>query len=157
MLDGLKQVNKETLDNYRITVHGIKGSSRAIGADETGRLAEELEKAAKEGNMDFILSHSQAFAEHTESLLSRLSELLKTTDKLFPRTKKPAPDKEVLTRLFEAAGTLTISEVDKAMEELEKYEYETPGDLIPWLKEQVELSEFEQIQERLSNQFFIGG
>jgi CheY-like chemotaxis protein len=150
------QTDKKDLVDYRITVHGIKGSSRAIGVDETGRLAEELEKAAKEGDLDFIRSHSEAFVENAENLIARLRSLLETTDKLFSRPKKPAPDREVLTRLFEAAGAFNISEADKAMEELEKYEYETQEDLIPWLREQVGLSEFEQIQERLSNQFFIG-
>jgi HPt (histidine-containing phosphotransfer) domain-containing protein len=163
MLSGLRQTDTEnralqpnpkgegSLDNYRIIVHGIKGASRAIGAEETGRLAEELERAAKEGNMDFIRSHSKAFTENAANLIARLRKLLETADKLFSKPKKPAPNREILAQLLEAAENFNINEVDKAMEELEKYEYETQGDLVPWLREQVGLSEFEQIQERLSS------
>ncbi|MDR0709661.1 MAG: response regulator, partial [Spirochaetaceae bacterium] len=42
-LDILRNVSKETLDNYAITLHGIKGSSYQICAGETGKKAEALE------------------------------------------------------------------------------------------------------------------
>lgn len=43
--------------NYCIQIHALKSSMRSIGADDCGELAAELEKAAKDGNYDYILAH----------------------------------------------------------------------------------------------------
>jgi hypothetical protein len=42
-----------------------------------------------------------------------------------------------------------MSELDRVMEELEQYVYESDADLVPWLREQIDKSEFEEIRERL--------
>jgi HPt (histidine-containing phosphotransfer) domain-containing protein len=152
LLFNLRTVNETRLDEYRITVHGVKGSSYAIAADEVGHLAEDLENAARKGDLDFINSHGAAFLAAAEELVNGLTSLLKQVEEVFSKPKKPAPDKELLDRILEAAGSYNMGELDNAMEELEKYQYESQGDIVPWLKEQIEMSEFEQIQERLLQQ-----
>jgi signal transduction histidine kinase/DNA-binding response OmpR family regulator/HPt (histidine-containing phosphotransfer) domain-containing protein len=152
LLKDLGELNQETLEHFRITVHGIKGSSYAIAAEEVGRLAEDLEKAARNGDMDFIHSRKASFIRATEELIGRLKDLVEWVDENFSKPKKPAPDREILDRMLEATASYDIIELDKAIEELEKYQYETQGDIVLWLKNQIALSGFEQIQERLSAQ-----
>jgi hypothetical protein len=45
-----------------------------------------------------------------------------------------------------------ISEIDSAMEELEQCTYESESDLVPWLRDQIDKSEFEEIMGRLMPQ-----
>ncbi|GHV95945.1 hypothetical protein AGMMS50293_22650 [Spirochaetia bacterium] len=150
LLTFLREVTQKDLAQYRITVHGIKGSSYAIGADEVGQMAEELEKAARNEDLMFIHSHKIPFITAAEALIGNLKALLEKVDENFSKPKKPVPDKQLLDKILEAAGSYNMTEMDKAMEELEKYQYESQGDIVTWLKEQIEQSEFEQIQERLT-------
>jgi CheY-like chemotaxis protein len=46
--------NKEDWENFTIKVHALKSTSRLIGEDEIGDLAEKLEKAGDDGDLDFI-------------------------------------------------------------------------------------------------------
>jgi CheY-like chemotaxis protein/HPt (histidine-containing phosphotransfer) domain-containing protein len=141
----------EDLEQYRITVHGIKGSSYGISADEAGRQAEALEKAAKESNLDFIRKHSGGFIQYTENFIALVTEFLERIDARVEKPKKTEPDKTVLRQICKAADSYNMGELDKAIEELEQYSYESNGDLVPWLREQLGMAEFEQITERLKD------
>ncbi|AEF82837.1 hybrid sensor histidine kinase/response regulator [Leadbettera azotonutricia] len=150
LLNVLAENAKGDLNLYRITVHGIKGSSYAIAAEETGKKAEELETAAKKGDTEYIEKQNEVFILNTKAFIDRLNMLLDQIDQQFSRSKKAAPDGKILERIREAAESYDMTELDKAMEELSKYDYESQPDLVSWLREQIELSEFEQIQEKLS-------
>ncbi|MDR0842011.1 MAG: response regulator, partial [Acidobacteriota bacterium] len=49
LLDQMRGLTEDNLPSYAIVVHGIKSSSRSIGAEGIGTLAEKLEHAAKAG------------------------------------------------------------------------------------------------------------
>jgi CheY-like chemotaxis protein len=66
------------LEWYRIAVHSIKGSSRGIGADELGNLAEKLEQAAKQGDTVFIEANNNPFIETAEKFVDSVSAFLRT-------------------------------------------------------------------------------
>ncbi|MFP3042208.1 ATP-binding protein [Treponema primitia] len=138
-----------TLADYAITVHGIKGSSYGICADAVGKLAEQLELAAKSGDQTFVESNTPRFIAETQKLLEGINALLKTLDGENSKPKKPAPDKELLSRIRVAAENYNIADLDIAMEELERYTYESQQDLVAWIREQIDLSEFDRICKRL--------
>jgi hypothetical protein len=54
LLDKLGSLSRETLPDYAVTVHGLKGASYGICAGEIGKEAEELEHAAKAGDYDQV-------------------------------------------------------------------------------------------------------
>jgi CheY-like chemotaxis protein/HPt (histidine-containing phosphotransfer) domain-containing protein len=139
------------LEQYRITVHGIKGSSYGISADEAGRQAEALEKAAKESNLEYIRAHSNGFIQYTENFIALLTKFLERIDAVVEKPKKSEPDNVLLQQICKAAADYNMGELDKAIEELEQYSYENNGDLVPWLREQLGQAEFEQITERLKD------
>jgi signal transduction histidine kinase/CheY-like chemotaxis protein len=60
---------------YGITVHGIKGASRAISAKAAGDAAEELEHAAKGGDEGFVQAHHAALVGDINNLIRELQEL----------------------------------------------------------------------------------
>ena len=72
-------------ENYCITVHAIKSNSRMIGADSLGRLFEELEKAAKEGDTDTI-------ERKTASALSEYAGLVGKLEPVAGHTEIHPPD-----------------------------------------------------------------
>jgi signal transduction histidine kinase/DNA-binding response OmpR family regulator len=147
--------NTEDVTDYIITVHGIKGSSRGISADAIGRKAEELEHAAKAGNLDFVQAENDSFILAVEQFIAGLSGLLDILEENLHKPRRDAPDPVLLDRLRNAAENYDMSELDSAMEELEQCAYESNADLVPWLKEQIDKAEFEEITKRLVSEYEV--
>ncbi|MDR2133763.1 MAG: response regulator, partial [Treponema sp.] len=148
LLEQLVRNAEEDTEAYRIVVHGIKSSSRSIGAGSVGAEAEALEHASREGDLDFVMTHNDGFVKETRKLVSELSGMLRDLETKKPRKAEPEP--ETLALLREACGNYDISVIDKTMEELEAFEYESRADLIIWLREQINASEFQLVDERLA-------
>jgi predicted negative regulator of RcsB-dependent stress response len=136
------------LADYAVVIHGIKGASRGICADEVGDRAEALEKAAKAGDFDFVTANNTAFQKAAAKLVSDLDALLR--DMAGPKPKRTQPDRGALDRLRTACEAYDMDGVDAAMAELESYEYTSDDGLVPWLKDNVARMNFAQIRERLA-------
>ncbi|MDR0449890.1 MAG: response regulator [Treponema sp.] len=132
-------------EDYAITVHGIKGSSYGIAADPIGRQAEALEHAAKEGNMAFVEAENGNFIEAAGKFIADLTALIDSLEEKRQKPLKPAPDPILLAKIRKAAENYDIGGLDRAMEELERYSYLSNTDLVIWLREQIDKSEFEEI------------
>jgi len=152
LLDTATQLSKDMnqLADYETIVHGIKGSSFAIFAEEAGGIAKELESAAKAGDHKYIKSKTDGFVKTSETLIAGIGKLLHELESKRTKVKKPEPDKEILEKLRKACLKYKMTIVDKLMPELEACDYEKDGDLIEWLRKNVEQSNFEEIAERLS-------
>jgi len=68
-LDKMRNVSEETLQNYTISVHGVKSTSEVIGAEEARKTARELEMMGKAGNLAGILARNDAFIKYVEGVL----------------------------------------------------------------------------------------
>jgi CheY-like chemotaxis protein len=135
------------LERFRITVHGIKGSSYGICADKAGKDAEALEGAARDGDRDYLASHCDDFIAETESLVRNLSAMLDSLKRQKPQ--KAGPDRAVLARMQEAAASYDMAGMDGLIDELEQYSYASGTDLVEWLRERADRSELDEIAERL--------
>jgi len=151
LLETLQNVDKNNLTEYAVTVHGIKGSSGSICADETAKIAESLEKAAISGNYDYIISNNTNFITTVQNLISNITTMLHKLDSDNHKPKKEKPDKEILNRLLQACKNYEMNNVDSALDELELCTYETDTDLITRLRENTEQMNFDEIIEDLSN------
>lgn len=76
LLDSIKNVNEIELDSYAQTAHAIKGSSRNVFANNLGNIAEKIEHAAKEGDLDYVSSHHAAFINEAQNLIRNIENLL---------------------------------------------------------------------------------
>jgi signal transduction histidine kinase/DNA-binding response OmpR family regulator len=148
LLEQVRAVKAENLADYATIVHGIKGSSRGICAEAAGSLAEGLEHAAKAGNFEFVSAHNNELLELAEKLLVDINALLDAISVKKP--VKDAPDPAVLEKLREASIAFDIDEADKAMTELESYEYKSQQELVPWLRESLNLLQFKKVAEKLA-------
>jgi signal transduction histidine kinase/CheY-like chemotaxis protein len=138
------------LMEYAVIVHGIKGSSRGIGADSTGNLAEALEHAAKAGDMGFVMMNNGKFIAETEKLLERMAAALGEVDAKTEKPVKDAPDTALLGKLAKHCGDYNMDGVDEAMVELESYSYREQGETVAWLREKIDAMEFMEVYERFS-------
>jgi signal transduction histidine kinase/CheY-like chemotaxis protein len=148
LLETLAGTDISDLPSYAVTVHGIKSSSRSIGAESVGSKAEALEKAAKAGNSDFVNAENGGFVEEARALLVEIGKFFDSYSDS-PLQRKASPDAEALSKLLGACEAFDMDSADEAMDELEKYTYESGGELIGWLRKQLDVLDFNGMAERL--------
>jgi predicted transcriptional regulator len=150
LLEKLRSLSRETLAEYAVTVHGLKGASYGICAEEIGREAEELEYAAKAGDYEKVRERNAAFIAKTEAALAAIGALLRDAAEGGPvKQKAAAPDRALLDKLLEASKRFKPAVMEEVLAEIEGYEYESGADLVAWLREQLDNLEYEAIRERL--------
>jgi signal transduction histidine kinase/CheY-like chemotaxis protein len=76
LLDKIRHFDIESLKDYTITVHGIKGSCYGICATDTGKQAEALEMAAKREDIETILANNDNLIVQVEALVRRIGDFL---------------------------------------------------------------------------------
>ncbi|MDR1651294.1 MAG: response regulator [Synergistaceae bacterium] len=153
-LESLRGVTEQTLCEYAVTVHGVKGSCYGICADEAGRMAEVLEISAKSGDFARVMAGSETFICKTEELLSQLKALFESADNVREeadsgRDALPEPDRELLAKMLNASQDYDIDAMQGVMEELERHKYESGQELISWLKGRLVSFGYEEISEKL--------
>jgi chemotaxis protein histidine kinase CheA len=138
------------LADYVVTVHGIKGSSRGIGAERVGAMAEDLENAARRGDLDFVSARNQDFLEAAFKLVSDLEDMFTRIGANNSKPKKDRPDSELLSKLIAACESYDMDGVDAGMDELEAFDYEEDEGLAVWLRKNADRMNFSEIKEKLS-------
>ena len=77
VLDRLRNVTAETLPDYAIAIHGIKGTSVNIGAQEIQKTAARLETMAMAGDLAGVKLMNDAFLKRADALLAGINDWLK--------------------------------------------------------------------------------
>lgn len=153
LLDSAQETSEDIsrISEYETIVHGIKGSSRSIGADKVADAAEILELAAKACEFKTIADGNAAFIESAQSLIANINTVFEEMHAQSNKPVKEKPDREILQRLREACISYEMNKVDNAIAELEAFEYESGGELVEWLRTNAEQTNFDEIVERLGN------
>ena len=118
------------LDAYRIAVHSLKGSTRGIGAEKAGDMAEKLEAAARQNDTDYIETNTSRFVEVMEKLLDGINEFLKTIneDSGPEKPEKDFPDMNLLDVLNQAAENYDMTLLKDAIAALDEWKYTSHPD-----------------------------
>jgi HPt (histidine-containing phosphotransfer) domain-containing protein len=151
-LDTLRNVSRETLDEYIVTIHGIKGASYQIYAGKTGREAETLEAAARAKDMKTLETRGGDFIKTLERLLENLRAFLAEAENEKKNSAAAKPDPALLEKLLEACRNYNTPVMEELVIELEKYSYESGAELVSWLRKQLDNIEYEAIRQRLENE-----
>jgi len=151
VLDKLRIVSAETLPDYVVTVHGLKGTSGSIGAEVLRETALNLEMLSRAGDLQGVLALNGKLIADAETLVANIKAWLRENDihKAKPRLK--APDKELLAMLLQSCDNYDIEGIDKAMSGLESADYEEGADLVEWLKKKIGISKISEVTERLKS------
>jgi signal transduction histidine kinase/DNA-binding NarL/FixJ family response regulator len=149
LLEKLKDPSPESLPEYSIAVHGLKGSSYGIFANDIGKKAEELEGFAKAGDLSSVQAANSIFIETVELLLADLEKLLEKAASGKARKKAAAPDPALLAKLLDATKHYKSTLMEEILADIELYDYESGGELVVWLREQMDNLEYDAICSRL--------
>ena len=150
-LDVLAKLSPGELEAYGIEIHGVKGSCYGISANKEGNMAKELEMAAKAGDYDRIAIDNVIFIRAMNELTKKLHAVLDEIEGcgVGVAVKKPEPDREVLDSMLQASRDFDLAGMHDALKKLEQFEYDSGGDLVKWLGEQVIVFGYDRIVERL--------
>jgi len=148
LLDIIRDVKKESLDTYAVTIHGIKGSSRGIFALKAGDAAETLELAAKAEDYDYITTNNSSFLEMLETLLNNIEDSLEKSG-VERKPVKDKPDTELLKKLLNACNNFDIDEMDAVMGVIGSFEYTSDGGLAVWLGESLGQGKYRIVKDKL--------
>ena len=150
VIEKLRNVSEEALQEYAINVHGLKGICAGIGAEKVRKAAYDLEKMATSGNFSGVLAGNGALLIETENLVSDIQAWLKKYDSQNAKPILPCPDPYLLNSLRKHCEAYNMKGIDEVMEDLEKASYETDASLMVWLREKIDESDFSSVAERLS-------
>jgi len=76
-LSKLAEVSNETLADYAILVHGVKGACANICAEEARQMAYKLEQMSRAGDLAGVLADNGPFLKYMEDLMGKLQNWLK--------------------------------------------------------------------------------
>jgi CheY-like chemotaxis protein len=150
ILNKLKAVTPETLPDYIITVHGLKGTSAGIGAQAISDAALNLETLARAGDFPGIKARNDSLIHDTQTIVAAVKSWLEHYDAHNAKPRLKAPDRDVLERLRRGCENYDMGGIDRAMAELESSDYDEDADLAAWLREKIDISEFAEITARLA-------
>jgi len=74
----LTNPTKETLEDYRIRVHAVKGACAAICAEDLRKKAFDLEMKAKEGDLAGVQAGNDALIKEVEEMIEKAKAWLKS-------------------------------------------------------------------------------
>jgi len=83
-------------------------------------------------------------------LLADLEEMQVKIEASVPKPMKNKPDKDLLLKITEACHVFDMETVETAIRELENYEYESNGELVSWLWENVQQFNVNEIIGKLT-------
>ena len=81
-LEKMRIVSAETLRDYSVLVHGAKGISAYIGAEDARKMAKDLEAKAKSGDLAGVLANNDAFIKHMGDLIVGIRNWLEKNNTL---------------------------------------------------------------------------
>jgi len=150
VLDAIEVFDEDRLLDYEIKVHGIKGASLDIFAKDVGKEADALERAAQAGDVDFIRTHHTRFVLAARKLVSDLEELFLAINSKKSKSVKDKPENDALYKLLKACSEYNLNEVDSTMAEIDQFKYDSDDGLADWLRVNVDLMNYSEIVEKLS-------
>ncbi|MDR1651713.1 MAG: response regulator, partial [Synergistaceae bacterium] len=148
LLERIRVPSLGELQDYSITVHGIKGSSYGICADAIGRMAEALEASAKRGDFNAVEAGNAGFISMTERLLAELNAVLSAKSAM-TKPRKTSPDETSLAAILKSCEEYDSSGMENALQKLEQFDYGANGEIVDWLRVQIDNIEYEAVKERL--------
>jgi hypothetical protein len=155
LLERLRELAENTLSaeaigEYTILAHGLKGSSWGICANGVAKQAEALENAARAGDLEYIEASTGMFYKDLEGLLANIMAFLeKIAEQAGPKPRLKSPDPALIAELLTACKQYRTSYMVEILEKLESSDYESGGDMVKWLQEQMDNLEYDAIREKL--------
>jgi signal transduction histidine kinase/CheY-like chemotaxis protein/GAF domain-containing protein/HPt (histidine-containing phosphotransfer) domain-containing protein len=148
-LEKLRVVSAENLPSYVITIHGLKGTSAGIGAEEVRAQALELENLSRAGDLQGVLAKNDKLIADAQVIVANVKAWLDQNDVHEAKPRKKAPDRELLAKLRENCESYDMDDIEEVMKELESNDYDEDADLIAWIRKKIDISKMGEVAQRL--------
>jgi len=80
-IEKIRTVTEETLSEYTLNIHGIKGACASIGAEALREAALNLETMSRAGNLQGVIAENESFIKNAESVITNVVSWLEKHDK----------------------------------------------------------------------------
>ena len=146
---------EENIKDYTIKVHALKSSARLIGAAGFGEEAQQLEKAGKSEDMEYIRAHHKAFIEKFRSFKAPLAEVFEEKKADRKTDAKPMASAELMKSVYGkirmAADDMDCDQLEGIFAEMEEYNIpESEASLYESLKSATAQFDYETILKLLA-------
>jgi HPt (histidine-containing phosphotransfer) domain-containing protein len=148
-LEKLKNVTEENLPDYVISVHGLKGTSAGIGAEDIRAQALELENLSRAGDLQGVWAKNDKLIADAQVVVANVRAWLDKNDAQKEKPRKKAPDRELLAKLRESCESYDMESIEEIMIKLESADYDKDADLITWIREKIDVSKVGEVTKRL--------
>ena len=151
IIEKLRDITAENLPQYAINVHGLKSSSASVGAEDIRKRGLDLEFKAKDGDLQGVLALNKAFLHDTEVIVGNIKAWFAEQDTKTGKPRLDSPDPVILEKLRQSLVNYDINSIDEIMDEVENADYKTSAGLIPWLKEKITESDFDEAIKKITD------
>jgi len=124
-LETIKRVDVQGLNYYKITIHWIKNASFDIYANQIGEVAKDLERAAVNDDIDYIIHNNPAFLKAAFRLLDRLDIMLAYIKTVKRKSIMNRSDGMFLKKLLTAYNNYDVVAADAVIEETKQHQVTT--------------------------------
>jgi len=139
------------LASFSTQVHALKGASASLGATELPFMAERLEMAARDNELDFIQEFFIDFIDSLEALINNIHgaldlfiEQADENDGALESSKDSSEYLSVFMELSDAIESKKIAEIDRIMEKIAKMPKDKKiGSVLEKISDQVLMVEFD--------------
>lgn len=138
-------------------VHGIKSSSKSIGADEISEKAKQLEMAGKSKDTAYVKRQLPVFLDEMKGLLQEIDVLLKELKEEEKQVENQgkevvAINKEMLLELQDAFLQYDIKKIEEILGEIKNQHYdEETTQMVNSIQENYDNFEYEEPVQIISN------
>jgi CheY-like chemotaxis protein len=142
---------QKELKSYTILVHALKSSARIIGAKKLSLLAEKLEKAAKENDVDFMEKNTEQLLilyKSYENILKPIAEKKESDSEKASLSKDDFIS--ILNEIQESCRTCDLPVIEEKADILAKHQLPIKDDVLEKLNDlfaAIENIDFEKIEE----------
>ena len=156
-IERLKTLSMEDISLITTIVHGIKSSSKSIGADEISEKAKQLEMAGKSKDTAYVKRQLPVFLDEMKGLLQEIEVLLKELKEEEKQVEDQgqevvAINKEMLLELQDAFLQYDIKKIEEILGEIKNQHYdEETTQMVNSIQENYDNFEYEEPVQIISN------
>jgi hypothetical protein len=152
-LDELATVTEDSLADYAVRIHGLKGSCYGISAMTVGDEAKALELASKASDWATVQRDNPTVIAHVNELIAQLQALVDKVEQsesaeADTRPVADAPDRDLVLQLLEATQSFDVIGMEQAIRDMEAVRYRSHPRLVADLREQLTNFRYDLIEDK---------
>jgi HPt (histidine-containing phosphotransfer) domain-containing protein len=149
----LASVTPETLSEYAVRIHGLKGSCYGISAMTIGDEAKALEMASKASDWETVERENPTVINHVSELIVQLQNvvtIIEQTEDPDPdqRPFAETPDPALVRKLLEATQSFDVISMEQTIKDMDALRYRSDPQLVNTLREQLTNFRYDLIEDK---------